>query len=367
MKHKKGFTLIEMLAVVTIIGISTLLIAPSIVNMLKKSEKEQYQNYLDDLYLATKTYITNNVNSFPELQNVGGIAVVDIGTLRENHLVKKKLIDPKTKQMVSDNQQIKITTKEDYIYQYELVTGNSTYNSLGYVSNGLLVFYDGIKNDGIDNPHNSGASTWKNLAKSEPNGILHGTPVWNENSLRFDGFNDYVSFPNPLYKGIGSSSPITMEVIYENTDENRFGVIVSAPAETNYRSFLSLMSIKDDETRTLDIYFSTNSPTQYIRVTPAELPYNVKTAVSYGMDKTNYFAYLNGKEKYNQGIQQILGYQYDNILIGKDHVAYISGEPSNDRNVFFGGNIYAFRIYNRRLTEAEITNNYNIDKTRFGL
>jgi hypothetical protein len=34
---------------------------------------------------------------------------------------------------------------------------------------------------------------------------------------------------------------------------------------------------------------------------------------------------------------------------------------------YFKGNMYIFRVYNRALTDAELTQNYDADKTRFGL
>ena len=44
--------------------------------------------------------------------------------------------------------------------------------------------------------------------------------------------------------------------------------------------------------------------------------------------------------------------------------------PSGSTNVgleSFNGTIYSARMYNRVLTEQEVKNNYEIDKSRFGM
>lgn len=125
MKHNKAFTLIEMLAVVAILGVATLVIAPSIVNILKKSEDNKYKNYLEDLFLAAESYVQSNASEITTLSAPGGTYTVSIKTLRDNNLIKKNLINPKTKENTLDTDGIKITVEEDLKHKYEFVTNVS--------------------------------------------------------------------------------------------------------------------------------------------------------------------------------------------------------------------------------------------------
>lgn len=122
MKLKNGFTLIEMLAVITILGIATLVLAPSVLNMLKKAEDNKYENYLDDLYMAAESYVQMHIEDIPELSNPGGTYTVSVKVLRDEKFVKQNLINPKTKQNTLDTDGIKITVEEDLKYTYIFVS-----------------------------------------------------------------------------------------------------------------------------------------------------------------------------------------------------------------------------------------------------
>lgn len=122
MSRKKGFTLIEMLAVIAILGIATLVIAPSIVGILKRSEDKKYENYLEDLYLAAESYVQSNMENITELSTIGGSYTVSIKLLRDKNLVKQNLINPKTKQNTKDTDGIKITVADDLKHIYTFIT-----------------------------------------------------------------------------------------------------------------------------------------------------------------------------------------------------------------------------------------------------
>jgi hypothetical protein len=72
-------------------------------------------------------------------------------------------------------------------------------------------------------------------------------------------------------------------------------------------------------------------------------------------DKTTLIAYINGV---NVGTNTPIGYVNDtqNLLIGDAGV-----------NEYFKGGIASAQVYNRALSQAEILQNYNATKTRFGL
>ena len=57
---KKGFTLVELLAVVTIMGVILLISVPNITKQLKKTNSNRYSEFVEDLFLATESYLVEH-------------------------------------------------------------------------------------------------------------------------------------------------------------------------------------------------------------------------------------------------------------------------------------------------------------------
>ena len=57
---KKGFTLVELLGVFAIMSMIVLIAVPSVTNMLKQSEQDQYANFENDIFLAAEAYLSSN-------------------------------------------------------------------------------------------------------------------------------------------------------------------------------------------------------------------------------------------------------------------------------------------------------------------
>lgn len=93
---KKGFTLVELLGVFAIIAMIVLLAVPSVTNMLKQSEKDQYENFESDIFLATEAYLSSNSDIYLELKEVNKTTYVSIKTLLYSDYLDSTLKNPKT-------------------------------------------------------------------------------------------------------------------------------------------------------------------------------------------------------------------------------------------------------------------------------
>lgn len=117
---KKGFTMIELLAVFTLTGIILLISFPQITSLLKKSNEEEYQTFLNNVYIATEAYIEDK-NIQVEISTPQSIT---IKKLIESGFLKSTLVNPKNNRKVTDqtniNKKVIITKNSDNILEYSL-------------------------------------------------------------------------------------------------------------------------------------------------------------------------------------------------------------------------------------------------------
>ncbi len=64
---KRGFTLIEMLAVIIIIGLISTLVAPAVINQISNSRKEVSDVTKSMIFSSAELYMTSHENDYPKL------------------------------------------------------------------------------------------------------------------------------------------------------------------------------------------------------------------------------------------------------------------------------------------------------------
>ncbi len=99
----KGFTLIEVIAIMVILVGIFLVSFPVFSNMAKSEEDNKYNNIINDLCTAGKTYIYSNMDDFSNLSTVGSQIDIKIEELIIYGNVDKKLLNPKTKTSVKND------------------------------------------------------------------------------------------------------------------------------------------------------------------------------------------------------------------------------------------------------------------------
>lgn len=116
---KKGFTLVELLGVVAILAVSLLVIIPSVTSILRKSEVNEYNDFTDDIYLATETYLNNNSDKYPELKISGTEIEITVKELKEDLLISKNLKNPKTDRLIEDTDSVTVNVTEEFEFIYK--------------------------------------------------------------------------------------------------------------------------------------------------------------------------------------------------------------------------------------------------------
>ena len=63
---QKGFTFVELLAVITIIGIIGLIVTPTLEKMIKENSNKIYNTQLDNIKLSLQNWASDNKELLPE-------------------------------------------------------------------------------------------------------------------------------------------------------------------------------------------------------------------------------------------------------------------------------------------------------------
>lgn len=124
--NKKAFTMVELLAVITVICIIGLLSFPTITNMTKQVDKKEYQNYLNNIYLATETYMGMYHHDYENLTTTGQTVEIPVSKLLKEKLIKSDMINPKTNETIKPSDTVKVTVQADLTYKYEYIVDTRT-------------------------------------------------------------------------------------------------------------------------------------------------------------------------------------------------------------------------------------------------
>ena len=102
---KKGFTLIEVLAVIVVLVAIFLVTLPNVTRILKNNQDKEYQNFVDDLCLKSEYFIqnlpTDLKDSLTSQNEEVGVCLED---LNKTELLRKDTIDPSTDEKVNLSQ-----------------------------------------------------------------------------------------------------------------------------------------------------------------------------------------------------------------------------------------------------------------------
>ena len=113
---KKGFTLVELIGVVIILGLIALIAFPSILNAIRESENEISDASKEILYSATSQYVSENANSFPKVN--GNTFCVPLNSLVQGEYLPTKVYD------ATNGEEIPLTSIVEVKYEQDRFSYN---------------------------------------------------------------------------------------------------------------------------------------------------------------------------------------------------------------------------------------------------
>jgi hypothetical protein len=228
------------------------------------------------------------------------------------------------------------------------------------VRNGLVLDLDAAKRDSYPG---SGTS-WRDIAGGVITGSLINGPTFDPNnggSIVFDGVNDYVNCGNVLN--------------FERTDKFTFSFWVYASSLSTFRPLISKMDstfkgyFMGLETNGSIIFTLRNTPTTnniFLRTDPSKIFtntwYNIVATYDGTSTAEGVFLYIN-----NVSQSKVITHSNLTTSIQTTYGLNIGARTAPGTEGYFLGNFAFTQIYNRDLTPAEISQNYNATKGRYGL
>ena len=127
---KKGFTLIEIISVIVILGIIGLIAIPVSNKIINNSKEKILTEQISRIVSACKSYVADSDEDLLPDEVEGSTKTVSIDVLRNNgYLNSKDLINPKTGNILTGSITITYTDNE-YVYDYqveEIIVGDYVY------------------------------------------------------------------------------------------------------------------------------------------------------------------------------------------------------------------------------------------------
>lgn len=145
---KKGFTLIELIAVITLLAILGILVIPSILNLVKNKQQDLSSASNDILYKATELYLSNHDGY--DLIN-GNVYCISLNELALENLITTPFVDPITRSEIPLDDKVEVSVvNKSYTYNFNhsctekyVYKDNSGANTPDLLKNMIPIKYNG--------------------------------------------------------------------------------------------------------------------------------------------------------------------------------------------------------------------------------
>ena len=223
------------------------------------------------------------------------------------------------------------------------------------VEDGLVLALDAANS----RSYSGTGTTWSDLSGNGNTGTLTNGPTFdsaNAGSIVFDGVNDYINYASNLNVGNTFTvncwmKPTTSgrQTIFSNKYpyQSNKGFFLCCPGNSSTSFFISLG--QDQKIAMSSNGAITSNIIQMITVTVNSNLELIKL-------------YVNGLEISSYSLQTDA-----DILVQYDSGVFVTGKRDTTSNDKLNSPIYNLQMYNRALTAAEVTQNFNATRSRYGI
>lgn len=337
-------------------------------NILNYINDDNFDILVEKLALAQEGYIDitdcdiniYSTSSFCEkLYEKEGVEQIIFTSENPSRIVTNNNLDSDMKEFIKQIKTINTETDHRIIIKYT----NGTFATMrfnkgnSYVQNGLITYLDGINNTGEG--HSNNTDIWKDLSGNNNDATLYNSPEWSNNSLTFDGIDDYGVLTNTANLEFPDGLTLETRVKIISTDNG---------SDRIYIMFLDNAS-SGNPANGLSFCFGKERPKQIysrIKVNNSNASYIIPKA-SNDNEINRYYTITLTHNNNNVNLY------IDGTLI---ETLNANGEYTKSSNPIYLslqylGNIYSnvefqnLLIYDRALSESEVQRNYQADLARY--
>lgn len=145
--EKKGFTLVELLAVIIIIGVMGILIIPTVNKSIKDFRMSSYDNQIETIAAAARNWATDHPYSLPTEDS--GVMTITLGTLKSSGYIDVALKNPKTDKSFPNDMLIEIKRKKNN-FRYTVIEDSGTESDTEYNERGPVIVLCGNSNEYVN-------------------------------------------------------------------------------------------------------------------------------------------------------------------------------------------------------------------------
>jgi prepilin-type N-terminal cleavage/methylation domain-containing protein len=124
---KKGFTLVELLGVIVILGIIALLTFPPIINQIKRLRESSTESTQKLIFSAADKFLNNNKNEYPMIEDYS--YCISLKTLIEDGVLNSHLLDSDTGEKIPETYNVLVKINSGYVKTFSL----KDENGCGYI------------------------------------------------------------------------------------------------------------------------------------------------------------------------------------------------------------------------------------------
>lgn len=228
----------------------------------------------------------------------------------------------------------------------------ATRYSPSIVTSGLVLCLDAANRKS----YSGTGTTWVDLSGNNINFTTFNTPTFSNNNLGYFTWNGTSTYATAPENSLFNAETLTLECWTRTTSVNQNGFFFEkGNVNTQYAIFFESPNIKIRTNTAIsgivDLQFTAASYVQ------SNIWFLVTASYANGLKKF----YINGVLLGTQNVTGGFTTNANGMSIG----AY--GGFSGAKAYYYSGDIATMKFYNRALTDAEVSQNYNATKSRFGL
>ncbi len=216
----RGFTLVELIGVVVILGLIALVALPPILNSVRKTKGNISDASQKILYSATEVYVSENINSYPRTD--GNVYCIAIGSLVSNNLLPTKVYDAVTGEEIGQDNIVEVTVNQGQ-YSYSLNNNCVEKKAVSLIQTLLAKYSEGATNGLVNDTTDSSVYYFKGSNSQVNNNYLwYGGHQWRV--MEFDTDTNILTLitSQPLTSIQPASAVWTTQSAYENSYINKW-------------------------------------------------------------------------------------------------------------------------------------------------